>query len=291
MCLLVAVEKITMKKLIVLFLPFIIACKDGKEINSKREGTISLEAKRELLSIIHGGWVKQEYVDSIVKTRSPYKSSKLYLSNVELIIDTTNATGDTIMNPGCSTNGKESFYFKIVMKHDSLNKPTMQMLYNHNYINMDFFLEYSISSRDTILYMIKKDINSRESKISYKRIYNNPPENNYSIDPTTIFLNRNLIAGKYKLYDANNKLISNQVEFKEDGHVEGLPEYKNYYLENYYGNAANNNYNFDHMVLSTSEKRSVFRWTLEKDIFKLFEIISDGQSGDPGILRFSLKKY
>jgi hypothetical protein len=220
-----------MKKLIVLLLPFLIACKDGKEINSKEEKTISPEARKELLCIIHGGWVKQEYVDSIIKSKSPYRSSKQYLSNVELIIDTTHVVGDTLMNPGCSTNGKESYYFRIALKYDSLNKQTMQMLYNHNYMNMDFFLDYSISSGDTILYMIKKDINSGEikSKTPYKRVYNNPPKNDYSIDPTTIFLNRTLIAGKYKLYDAKNKLISDQVEFKEEGKVEGFPGCEYFY--------------------------------------------------------------
>jgi hypothetical protein len=281
-----------MKKLIVLLLLFLIACKDGKEINSKGEGTISPEARKKLLSIIHGGWVKQEYVDSIIKTKSPYRSGKQYLSNVELIIDTTNIIGDTIMNPGCSSNGKESYYFRIVLKHDSLNNPIMQMLYNHNYMNMDFFLEYSISSGDTILYMIKKDLNSGEikSKTRYKRVYNNPPENNYSIDPTTIFLNRTLIAGKYKLYNAKNKLISNQVEFKKEGKVEGFPGCENFYLESYYGNAGNNNYNFDYIVLSPSEKRSAFRWTLEKDVFKFYEIISDGQPEGSEILRFRLER-
>jgi hypothetical protein len=281
-----------MKELIILLLPFVIACNEGKRINSKESETISTEDKKELLSIIHGGWVKQEYVDSIIRTKSPYKSSKQYLSNVELIIDTANATGDTIMNPGCSTNGKESYYFRIALKHDSLNKPIMQMLYNHNYINTDFFLEYSISSRDTILYMIKKNLNTREpkSKTPYKRIYNNPPGNNYSIDPTTIFLNRTLIAGKYTLYDAKNKLIGNEVEFKEDGKVEGFPECEHFYLESYYGDAGNYNYNFDYVVFSSSEKRSVFRWTLEKDIFKFYEIISGIQPENPGTLRFILKK-
>jgi hypothetical protein len=283
-------SEIVMKKLIVLFLPFIIACEP--RINSRGEGAISPEAKRELLSIIHGGWVKQEYVDSITKTKSPYRSSKLYLSNIELIIDTTNVIGDTIMNPGCSTNGKESYYFKIVINHDSLNNPTMQMLYNHNYINSNLFLEYSISSGDTILYIVKEDISSKKikSKIPYQRIYKNPPGNNYSIDPTIIFLNRTLMAGNYKLYNAKNGLVSKKVEFREDGQVEGFPEFKNYYLENYYGNATSNNYNFDYIVFSSPEKRSVFRWTLEKGIFKFYDVIPNAQPVNPGILRYTLKK-
>jgi hypothetical protein len=280
-----------MKKLIVVLLAFIIACDSGKEKKSK-EAPISPEAKKELLGIIHGGWVKQEYVDSIIKTKSPYKSHKHYMSNVELIIDTTNVIGDTIMNPGCSTNGKESYYFKIVLKYDSLNKPSMLMLYNHNYMNKDFFLEYAISHKDTILYMIKKDLNNGEviNKIPYKKIYYSPPENDYSIDPTTIFLNRILITGKYKLYNAKNELISNQVEFKEEGKVEGFPGYKKYYLECYYGNAGNCNYNFDYIVFPSSEKRSAFRWTFDKGIFKFYDVMPDAQSATIGTKRFTLEK-
>ena len=286
----IRVEIPYMKKFIFILLLFAISCTENKEKNPKK-APVSLSAKTNLLSIIHGGWVKQEYVDSIIKTKSPYRSNKQYLSNVELIIDTANLTGDTVMNPACFSNGKESFYFKIVIKQDSLNKPSMQMVYNHNYMNMDFFLEYSISAGDTILYMVKKDLINGEikSKIPYKRIYNNPSVN-YYVDPTTVFLNRTLITGKYKLYDAKNRLISNKVEFKEAGQVEGFSSFKNFYLESYYGSANSQNYNFDYIVLSAPEKRSVYRWTLKKDIFKFYDIIPDGNKADMEHFKFTFKK-
>lgn len=170
-------------------------------------------------SVIKGNWYQATYINSIRKTKSPFQSKKDLSMFVELQIDATESTSDSLIigAPGVHEGGDFILYFRPGVTANSF--PT-----NIGYGNKegDFFeLSYNISGSDTALIILRYN---KSNKIMGQTQYLKGPKGAESVFQSMV--NRTLFSGNYKLTDSTAK-VSN-VKFTDEGNVTGLPLFKKY---------------------------------------------------------------
>jgi hypothetical protein len=190
------------------------ACQPNQSANNGTKNALQMAR-----SIIIGNWYQANYIDSIRKSKSPFRSKKDLSMFVELQIDAGDSTSDSLRigATGVHEGGDFILYFKPGVITNSF--PTN--IGNDNKEGDFFELSYNILRSDTTLILLR--YNKRKEILGQTK-YLKATNGAESVFQSMV--NRTLFSGKYKLTDSAGKV--SDIKFTDEGNVTGLPLFKNY---------------------------------------------------------------
>jgi hypothetical protein len=168
---------------------------------------------------LHGVWVQADYIDDIVKTKSPVKSGEKLTFITELIIDTSNISADSLI-AGIALGNHEGSDLILYFKQGKT--PTSLIAYINGFEDEpdSHDLGYEIRNDDTLLTICHYDKNQKLlDKIKYMRVAEVAPGSTLE-DGFQYMVN--------KVTDSAGIEIS--VKLTNDGIIDGLPGFKTYYV-------------------------------------------------------------
>ena len=250
--------------------------------------------KENLKKIIHGGWILKQNLDTFNVTNNIVKSFPQGQYFPELIIDTSEATADTIPNYGCLMNGKEGHYFKIAFENTDSDFPQMHLIFNHNYTGENIYINYKINDKDTFLILLDKNLSNNKNIVEndYVKIYTTPPNRDYNINPTDYFINQKILTGEYQVVGPE-KNENNKVIFQSNGKVSGLENYHSYFIGHSYQSYLKQTTFLNHIIFYTSDTTHDYAYNRNENTILLYDIILDNKSGKrrKGNLKYQLEPY
>lgn len=212
----------TMRKLMILFLSLIILSSCS---NSKTEQDADL--KKTFMPIFKGVWVLTEYIKKIEDTRSPLKSADKLRGVVTMIIG-DKIQGDSL-DVGVSWNNHEgshfTLYFTTGIKQNNLkiNLPDYDEKANF------YELGYEVMNNDTSLFLYHySNANKILDKKQFTKVYNGDQSDGDAGRGLQHIVNDKLFCGEYLL--VNNPISKTTIQFKKNGFVTGLSDFKTYLI-------------------------------------------------------------
>lgn len=259
---------------------FIISCqsKPDKAItlqSSSADTTQQVIAK--LKPVLQGVWIKQDYLQTIIDTKSPLLAADKAVGITTMQIDTAGIAGDSLKVAVTYDNQQ---YGDVPLKFKP-GKNKTAMLFGENELG------YRIANGDTTLLLYqfyqKQWVISTYLKSLPKLSGNDLQEG------LAYLINKNLFSGKYSHTDSLGKV--KPVVFGANGGVSGFGSFNHYTVENTFADKTMNN--LDQITFnqfSSSEKTFAFK--IEQRILRLFDIKKDERSRRllQGKLEYTLKR-
>ncbi len=176
---------------------------------------------------LHGVWVHGDYMDDILKTRSPVKSSEKLTFITQLTIDTSGISEDSI-NIGIALGNHEGSDLVLYFKQGQT--PT-SLLTNINGFEQEsgfYELGYETSGNDTALKIYHYDSKHKLlDDTKYIKVAEVSTGGTLE-DGFQYMVNKKLIAGSYIVTDSIG--IERSVRMNSDGVISGLPGLRTYYV-------------------------------------------------------------
>ncbi|WP_183563639.1 hypothetical protein [Mucilaginibacter sp. SP1R1] len=165
--------------------------------------------------IIQGVWVKSDYVDKVIKTKSPLAAADETAGMTTMYINTDKIMGDSlVVLAGDNHEGTE-----FTLKFKAGKRKATILLGSGE-------LGYSINNGDTVLTTYIPDENNSNKLIAtnYRRALIKQGDNlGYGLD---YIINKGLIAGNYNSTDSAGNV--SKVSFNAEGSVRGFLNFKTY---------------------------------------------------------------
>jgi len=168
--------------------------------------------------ILSGVWVKGDYVDEVIKTKSTVQAANKVVGITIMIIDTTKMVNDSVM----VRVGYDNYQAGLVPLKLRPGKIQASVVFGND------ALGYTILNGDTTLTLYQY-YQGKLYKTPYIKALSADPTNNIGFGMNYI-INKNLISGTYTFTNSNGKPVT--VTFKNDGTVSGLLKYSRYVIEN-----------------------------------------------------------
>lgn len=248
--------------LMLLIITFIAACKSNTKhgnVDSVAVGSINSSSQvliSQFKPFIQGVWVKSDYIEKILATKSPLAAQDLASGLTTFNIQTDSIKGDSVKVAAGWNNHEGS---ELTLKFQQ-GKTEQTILLG------DFDLGYSIKNGDTtlVLYGYDKDKNEHTTT-RYTKALN---KQNGLSDGMDFLINRGLIAGNYTL----NNIPGNRgaITFTNDGKVTGLADFKTYALNTDFVAGPENN--LDEILFNLySKAQKSFTFKINKDTLNIFD--------------------
>ncbi|ASU32091.1 hypothetical protein [Mucilaginibacter xinganensis] len=245
-----------------LIITFIAACKSNTKhgnVDSVAVGSINSSSQvliSQFKPFIQGVWVKSDYIEKILATKSPLAAQDLASGLTTFNIQTDSIKGDSVKVAAGWNNHEGS---ELTLKFQQ-GKTEQTILLG------DFDLGYSIKNGDTtlVLYGYDKDKNEHTTT-RYTKALN---KQNGLSDGMDFLINRGLIAGNYTL----NNIPGNRgaITFTNDGKVTGLADFKTYALNTDFVAGPENN--LDEILFNLySKAQKSFTFKINKDTLNIFD--------------------
>jgi hypothetical protein len=182
--------------------------------NSTADQTQSLIQK--FKPIIQGVWVKKEYVDKVIKNKSPLAAADEATGITIMYINTDHIKGDSLIAPtGDNHDGSQ-----ITIKFYPGKTPSSIR------ISEGGELEFKIDKGDTVMFFTKLDDQTKKIiKTEFIKELNKQPDNDLGYG-LNYAINEGLIAGNYVLADTLNSTM--KVNFTNNGKVYGFLNHSEY---------------------------------------------------------------
>jgi hypothetical protein len=238
---------------------------------------------------IQGVWVKKDYIDDVVKTRSPYKSFK-YLEHVASMQISISKSNIDSVDVGYSLNNHEGANFTLYFKkgHKLTNLKVSLPDYD---VEANFYeLGYSVKGKDSclILYHYSKNNHVLDSTL-YERVSQTLPNEDDAGWGIQLLNNKNLIEGTYQLIDTTGHTLN--IIFNTDGNVLGFQKFSKYYIGDDFVAGPENN--LDQIYFDINNKtQKMYLFKLKADTLNLYESKEkpDSISLEYGKLKYKLVK-
>jgi hypothetical protein len=272
-----------MKKLLYLILMTsgLIACNGKRDSAGNKSAEDSSAQTQNLIKkfkpIIQGVWVKADYIEKVIKTKSPLAAADKCTGLTTIYINTDHIMGDSIVEMAGYYN------------HDGANalikfqpgKSPRSMLFNGRDLN------YSVENGDTTITIFQYDDRKQQFiKAKYIRVLKSQPDNNlgYGMD---LAINKALVAGKYTLIDSAG--TNPKVYFSEDGKVTGLLNFKAYSINVDLNSEPNNNLDEIGFDIRT-KNHSSFTFKVDADTLNVYDTYENADSTEllVGKLKYKL---
>jgi hypothetical protein len=239
-------------------------------------------------SILHGAWVKTDYIEEIKNTKSPYLSKEKLWGTTAFVIDSMQIMGDSL-SVSASLNNHEGDSFVIYFKGNKvLNSFKINKLDNE--IPSNFYeLNYDISQKDTTLSILHYDKNQKLlDKTLYTKIKLNDAQKE-ATDGIQTMINRSLFVGEYQITDTGGKNLA--IKLTEDGKILGLNNFKSYEIMSDFVVEMENNLDQICFDMNT-EKQKCYAFKINPTTIELFETIENKEmtSLKIGKLKYSFVK-
>jgi hypothetical protein len=263
-----------MKKILYLFLMIsgFIACKSKTKptINdSLANNSVTKKQTEELIKkfgpIIQGVWVKADYVNKVIKTKSPLAATDEATGITTMYINTDHIKGDSIVFIAGYFNHDSGDC--IIKFHPGKNPSTI--LFNGK------DLSYLIEKGDTTLTVFQYE-NKKNHFISakYIRVLNKQSDDNfcYGLD---YYINRALVTGNYTFTDSTG--VNSKINFSEDGRVSGFLNFKTYSINIDLNSDVNDN--LDEIGFDRYSKHHLScSFKISADTLNLYETLENADS-------------
>jgi len=273
-----------MKKII---LPFLVICllgacksKTTPTVEDSLKNSVAIKSQTDSLikkfkPIVQGVWVKADYVEKVIKTKSPLAASDLAAWITTFYVNTDEITGDSIKfiaGYGNHDSGDVTIKFQA-------GKTPGTILFN----GQD--LSYSIENGVTTLLVPQyNETKKRYFKTKFIRILKKQPDNNLGYGLYN-YINKSLVAGNYELTDSLGS--TSKISFSEDGKVSGFLACKSYDINIDLNSDVNDN--LDEISFNTDAKRLLsYSFKIIADTLKLYET---GENADSTELVLGKLKY
>jgi len=257
----------------------LLSCKNNTKPTTKDNTPVTiLNSSQALIQrfkpIIQGIWVKDDYINDITKTRSPYNSRSKLNGVASVTIEMDSIKNDSL-DAGVSLNNHEgsdfTIYFKTVgNKHNSLKINRKDYEVKSNF----FELGYCIKNNDTslLIYHYNKD-NKLLDSTRYLKVIQSESNNDmgYGIQYIT---NRILITGKYTFTDSTGHV--EKIGFTNEGDVAGFLNFKTFYINTDFIAGPENNLDVIDFDINNNQKEYAFKFNA--DTLSLYETKDNADS-------------
>jgi hypothetical protein len=247
--------------------------------------------KNVIMPIFRGVWLKKDYAESVLKSRSPFQSSNVLTGAVTLVILDSYINGDSI-SIGASYNQHEAGGFNLYFTK-GINSKSFPTNFEYYYTKPDYFeLEYRITKKDTLLFFNRYDKSKKlKNSIEFIRVIKDYKGDDVGIG-VDHFVQENLFAGKYEALDSLGSSVS-EVEMDGWGNVEGFLDYKYYSPNTDFVMLVENNLDYINFKPSNDNKNwTPLLYKFSGDTLNLYEQIIDDENGQgPGMLKYGKKIY
>jgi hypothetical protein len=228
-----------MKKIYLLFVVVVLAACKSNSGTSNQATNHSQKVIKKFKPILQGIWVIRGYIDSLSKSKSPYRSKDQegYITSMAINLENVNSDSTQI---GYSLHNHEGSSFALFFKKGQL--PTSLKISLRDYeIQSNFYeLGYRVSNEDTSLILYHYNKNKKLIKaVRYKRVADKASDGDDMGWGIQYITNKNIITGKYKVTDSINN--NSQVEFNNKGKVVGFLNFKKYAINTDFNAGPENN--------------------------------------------------
>jgi len=242
------------------------------------------------MPIIHGVWVKKDYIEDVSKTKSPYESSSFFSGVACMQIENTGPKSDSL-NIGYSLNNHEGSDFILYFKNGQNASSLKTNLSDYDLKGGFYELGYRIKNRDTILILYLYDRRKvLKNSVQYIRVANKALDENDAAWGIEYITNKKLLTGKYLLTDSIGKTVN--VSFFEDGNVLGFKGFEHYYLATDFGGGEPGG-NLDEIIFDLNSKNpSNLTFKINSDTIYLYGTYLNQDSTEliAGKLKYRLVK-
>jgi len=260
-----------MKKTLILLLVITVTlgCSSTKdhEPGDAAKNTTTDNAQMQLLinkfkPIIQGYWIRQDYIQKIIQTKSPLAASRLTVA-AEIEINTNEIKGDSIV---CSTGDNHDGSY-ATLKFIPGKKPSTITFNGQD-------LSYATKKGDTALRLAFGD-GTKNGMVFYTYIRAfKKPQRDFA-DNLAQYLDDILVAGDYRLIDSGKS--AQKVHFYKNGIVRGFIDLDKYFI-NYDLNSDVND-NLDAMYFKGPDKKQMnFTFKISVDTLKLYDTRENSDS-------------
>lgn len=235
-----------------------------------------------------GTWVPADYINDIVKTKSPLKSSNKITYISEFSIDTIKLSDDSI-HIGAAMGNHEGGEFIIYFKQ-GLTSTSLPIKINEDEISL-YELGYVINGVDTSLVLFHYDKNKKLlEETKYIKVQASKPSGELG-DGFQYIVNKKLIAGTYEVSDSTEN--KTRIELTADGKIKGFLGFKTYYILTDFVARPENGTDEICFEIQTKEQKC-YGFNIIADTINLFEPAKDEQNSlftpGPTIYRFVKQK-
>jgi hypothetical protein len=257
------------------------SCKSNKKQPAQDSAVLAKPADSTILLLskfslaINGIWVKTDYINDIVKTRSPYASREKLGGIASLYIGIGSSSKDSSM-VGASLNNHEGYSFPLYFKAGKKNNSLKTGLPDFNDRSNYYDLGYVIKGVDTSLFLYHYNKSGRLLRSTrYSRVFNSaPPESDMGFGIAYI-INQKLITGKYLVTDTAGTVFN--VEFTNEGKVSGFLNFENYMLNADFEAGPEND--LDELYFDVYKKnKKDYLVKLNADTLSLFDVAASPDS-------------
>lgn len=262
---------IIMKNLLLLLLTIIglTGCKNNSKTavtDSATDDTMSVKSAgliRKFKPIIQGVWVKADYVNKVIQSKSPLAAADLATWITVMYINTDSLKGDSLLvHAGCGNHEGCDVMIKF-----QPGKTKNSILFNGK------DLTYSVENGDFVLWVPQyNERKKRYFKTKYIKILKKQPKTDIGFGLYR-YLNKKLIAGNYDLIESVGKI--NNIYFSEDGKITGLADLKNYTINIDLNIGPNDN--LDEIYFDDAAGKS-FTFKIIADTLKLYNTRENSDS-------------
>ncbi|MGZ3753982.1 MAG: hypothetical protein ACXVAY_21085 [Mucilaginibacter sp.] len=255
---------------LLLILSACFSCKSKSNQDTKDStATSSINQTQDLIKkfkpIIQGVWVKADYVDKVIKTKSPLAASDEVGGITTMYINTDKLEGDSIIvNAGYGNHEGGSAVLKF-----QPGKSPATIIFNGGE------LSYTISNGDTTLTISQFDKTKKQQIITkYIKALNKQPDDDLGYG-MSCYINKGLVVGSYALIDSTGE--KSKVDFNSDGKVTGFFNFKKYIINIDLNSDVNDNLDeigFD----AFSKNRKSYGFKIILDTLKLYETLENVDS-------------
>ncbi len=215
--------------------------------------------------IIQGVWVKADYINKVIKTKSPAAAEDEAIGITVMNINTNKIKGDSlVVNAGYGNHegGDAIIRFKT-------GKSPGAIIFNGGDLN------YSIVNGDTILIAHLKDDDTKKTKtIRYVKALNNEPDDNLGLGMDYL-INKNLVAGNYVMTDSLG--YNSKVSLSALGKVTGMPGFDTFWISDDIGGEPMNNLDgFTFNIYKKTAKDYTFK--IVADTLTLYDMKANADS-------------
>ena len=229
--------------------------------------------------IIQGAWVKADYIEKVIRTKSPAASEDLATGITCFYINTDLIKDDSLVfmaGYGNHEGGNVSLRFKPGKIPSSI-------------CLADGYLTYSVTNGDTSLFFTQYHIKTHQPIVTkYKRALIKQPNDNLAYGMNYL-VNKGLIAGTYLCIDSLGH--QSTVRFTNEGKVESFENFKSFAISTDIGGEPRNNLDgivFEYKDVNKGNK--FFTYKINADTLKIFDVYANADSTEDmvGNLKYKL---
>lgn len=214
---------------------------------------------------IQGVWVKADYFNKVIKTKSPLAAADEATGITTMYINTDHIKGDSIVVSAGIDNHEGG---NPVLKFQPGKNPS-SIIFN------DGELSYSVENGDTVLTLLQFDEAKKLLiKTKYIKALNKQADDDIGYGMNYI-INKNLISGNYTLTDSLG--IKTRVTFNNNGKVSYFPGLKTFFIDTDHGNDPMSN--LDNIVFNFNTKNYAFyAFKINADTLNLYDTYANADS-------------